>query len=77
MPQSIDPASYYAQYYRSGMDGDGRISPFHAAGVANKYNGNAALVSAQTSQTPQEVGPPYLSNFFLLSSMCYIYLYFE
>lgn len=55
MPQSFDPASYYAQFYRSGLDSDGRISPFHAAGAANKYNGNAALVSAQTSQTPQEV----------------------
>ncbi|KAL0362095.1 UNVERIFIED_CONTAM: GBF-interacting protein 1 [Sesamum calycinum] len=37
---------------------DGRISPFHAAGAANKYNGNSALVSAQTSQTPQEGGVP-------------------
>lgn len=55
VPQSFDPASYYAQFYRSGMDGDGRISPFHAAGAANKYNGNATLVSAQTSQTPQEL----------------------
>ncbi|KAG8387169.1 hypothetical protein BUALT_Bualt03G0225200 [Buddleja alternifolia] len=53
--QSFDPASYYAQFYRSGMDSDGRISPFHSAGAANKYNGNAALVSAQPSQTPQEL----------------------
>lgn len=64
MPQSFDPASYYAQFYRSGMDGDGRISPFHAAGAANKYNGNAALVSAQTSQTPQEVCAPISLVFF-------------
>ncbi|KAH6785195.1 hypothetical protein C2S51_037650 [Perilla frutescens var. frutescens] len=55
VPQSLDPASYYAQFYRSGMDSEGRISPFHAAGAANKYNGNATLVSAQTSQTPQEL----------------------
>ncbi|KAI3457701.1 hypothetical protein Pfo_014364 [Paulownia fortunei] len=55
VPQSFDPASYYAQFYRSGLDSDGRISPFHSAGAANKYNGNAALVSAQTSQTPQEL----------------------
>ncbi|PIN11507.1 hypothetical protein CDL12_15876 [Handroanthus impetiginosus] len=55
VPQSFDPASYYAPFYRSGLDGDGRISPFNSAGAANKYNGNAALVSAQTSQTPQEL----------------------
>ncbi|KAL0444989.1 UNVERIFIED_CONTAM: GBF-interacting protein 1 [Sesamum latifolium] len=55
VPQSFDPATYYAQFYRSGLDSDGRISPFHAAGAANKYNGNTALVSAQTSQTPQEL----------------------
>ncbi|XP_041994474.1 GBF-interacting protein 1-like isoform X2 [Salvia splendens] len=48
VPQSFDPANYYAQH-------DGRISPFHAAGAANKYNGNAAMVSAQTSQNPQEL----------------------
>ncbi|KAK4397727.1 GBF-interacting protein 1 [Sesamum angolense] len=58
VPQSFDPATYYAQFYRSGLDSDGRISPFHAAGAANKYNGNTALVSAQTSQTPQEGGVP-------------------
>ncbi|XP_041990782.1 GBF-interacting protein 1-like isoform X1 [Salvia splendens] len=44
VPQSFDPTSYYAQL-------DGRISPFHAAGAANKYNGNAA----QASQNPQEL----------------------
>lgn len=58
VPQPFDPANYYAQFYRSGMDSDGRISPFHAAGAPNKYNGNATLVSAQTSQTPQEGGVP-------------------
>ncbi|KAL3633668.1 hypothetical protein CASFOL_022430 [Castilleja foliolosa] len=55
IPQSFDPASYYAQFYRSSLDSDGRISPFHSAGVANKYNGNVALVPAQTSQAPQEL----------------------
>ncbi|XP_042007027.1 GBF-interacting protein 1-like isoform X2 [Salvia splendens] len=55
MPQSFDPASYYALFYRSGMDSDGRISPFLAAGAANKYNGNPAMVSAQTSQNPEEL----------------------
>ncbi|KAL9144902.1 hypothetical protein ABFS82_13G005500 [Erythranthe guttata] len=55
MPQSFDPASYYAQFYRAGLDSDGRISPFHSAGAANKYNGNAGLVSAQSSHSPQEL----------------------
>ncbi|GER33560.1 hypothetical protein STAS_09697 [Striga asiatica] len=55
VPQSFDPASYYAQFYRPGLDSDGRISPFQPA---NKYTGNAALVSAQTSQTPQEASVP-------------------
>ncbi|XP_015076396.1 GBF-interacting protein 1-like isoform X3 [Solanum pennellii] len=48
--QPIDPTSYYAQYYRSSVDGDGRISPFHSAGVSTKYNGNVAVVPPQTSQ---------------------------
>ncbi|KAK6789681.1 hypothetical protein RDI58_013481 [Solanum bulbocastanum] len=48
--QPIDPTSYYAQYYRSSVDGDGRISPFHSAGVSTKYNGNVAVVPLQTSQ---------------------------
>ncbi|KAL6529839.1 hypothetical protein OROGR_015462 [Orobanche gracilis] len=56
VPQSFDPASYYAQFYRSGLDSEGRISPFHPAGPANKFNGNAALVSAQTSQTQELQG---------------------
>ncbi|XP_051125457.1 uncharacterized protein LOC127247585 isoform X2 [Andrographis paniculata] len=55
VPQSFDPTSYYAQFYRSGMDTDGRTSPFHPAAAANKFNGNAGLVSPQTSQTPQEL----------------------
>lgn len=50
----IDPTSYYAQFYRSGADSDGRISPFHPAGVATKYSGNFAMLSPQTSQSPQE-----------------------
>ncbi|KAL0301685.1 UNVERIFIED_CONTAM: hypothetical protein Sradi_6445300 [Sesamum radiatum] len=62
--QSFDPTSYYAQFYRSGMDGDGRTLPLQSAGAANKYNGNAALVSAQTSQSPQEVqvGAPLIQS---------------
>lgn len=51
----MDPASYYAQFYRSGTDSDGRISPFHSPGVTTKYNGNAAVLSPQTSQSAQEV----------------------
>lgn len=56
VPQPFDPASYYAQFYRSGADSDGRISPFHTPGVATKYNGNVAVLSQQASQSSQEVG---------------------
>ncbi|XP_027063764.1 uncharacterized protein [Coffea arabica] len=55
---TIDPTSYYAQFYRSGADSDGRISPFHPAGVASKYSGNFAMLSPQTSQSPQEPSNP-------------------
>ncbi|KAK8269997.1 hypothetical protein V6Z12_D11G165600 [Gossypium hirsutum] len=40
--QPFDPATYYAQYYRSSADNDGRLSPFPSAGIATKYNGNVA-----------------------------------
>ncbi|XP_057955419.1 GBF-interacting protein 1-like isoform X2 [Malania oleifera] len=56
VPQTFDPANYYAQFYRSNVDSDGRISPFHSAGVATKYNGNVAVLSAQTTQSSQEGG---------------------
>ncbi|XP_057474401.1 uncharacterized protein LOC130762662 isoform X2 [Actinidia eriantha] len=56
IPQLFDPASYYAQFYRSGADSDGRISPFHSSGVTTKYNGNVAMLSPQTSQSAQEGG---------------------
>ncbi|CAL1393036.1 unnamed protein product [Linum trigynum] len=52
--QPFDPASYYAQFYRSGADGDGRVSPFPSPGVATKYNGNVAVLPPHTSQSPQE-----------------------
>ncbi|MCD9646128.1 hypothetical protein HAX54_035696 [Datura stramonium] len=61
--QPIDPTSYYTQFYRSSADGDGRISPFHSAGVSTKYNGNLAVVPSQTSQSAQEGG-----NAFVLST---------
>ncbi|KAK6142349.1 hypothetical protein DH2020_022697 [Rehmannia glutinosa] len=54
--QSFDPTSYYKQFYRSGMDSEGGISDLQSAVAANEFNGNAALISAQTSQSPQEVG---------------------
>ncbi|XVF31931.1 hypothetical protein REPUB_Repub17cG0037400 [Reevesia pubescens] len=54
--QPFDPATYYAQFYRSSADNDGRVSPFPSAGVATKYNGNVALPPPQTSQSPQEGG---------------------
>ncbi|KAL2474411.1 Kinase-related protein of unknown function (DUF1296) [Abeliophyllum distichum] len=56
--QSFDPTSYYLQFYRPGAHSDGRISPFHSAGAASKYNGNAIMLSALTSQSPQEGGAP-------------------
>lgn len=57
MQQPFDPTSYYAQFYRSGADSDGRVSPFPSPGVAAKYNGNVAVLPPQTSQSPQEVCP--------------------
>ncbi|KAK3017270.1 hypothetical protein RJ639_007382, partial [Escallonia herrerae] len=60
--QPFDPASYYAQFYRSGADTDGRISPFHSAGVATKYNGNVAMLSSQVSQSSQEGGNSLISS---------------
>nr|XP_017179709.2 LOW QUALITY PROTEIN: GBF-interacting protein 1-like [Malus domestica] len=51
----FDPASYYAQYYRSGADSDGRLSPFPSPGVSTKYNANVAVLP-QSSQSPQEGG---------------------
>lgn len=53
--QPFDPASYYAQLYRSGADIDGRISPFHSTGISTKYNGNATMLLPQASQSSQEV----------------------
>ncbi|KAL3363662.1 hypothetical protein AABB24_012752 [Solanum stoloniferum] len=49
----IDP-SYYPHFYRSNADSDGRISPFHSAGVSTQYN--VAVVPPHTSQSPQEGG---------------------
>ncbi|GKA34229.1 GBF-interacting protein 1-like protein isoform X1 [Tanacetum coccineum] len=58
--QPFDPAGYYPQFYRSGADTDGRISPFHPSMVATKYNGNVPVASQQASQSSQEVGNPIL-----------------
>ncbi|GMI66294.1 hypothetical protein like AT3G07660 [Hibiscus trionum] len=54
--QPFDPATYYAQFYRSSADNDGRLSPFPSTGIATKYNGNVAVLPPQTSQPPQEGG---------------------
>ncbi|OIW02505.1 hypothetical protein TanjilG_12819 [Lupinus angustifolius] len=51
--QPFDPASYYAPFYRSGTDSDGRISPFSPAA---KYHDNVTLLAAPNSQSPQEGG---------------------
>ncbi|XP_050207045.1 GBF-interacting protein 1-like [Mercurialis annua] len=53
--QPIDPA-YYAQFYRSGADTDGRVSPFTSPAVAAKYNGNVAALPQHTAQSTQEGG---------------------
>ncbi|KAF8091515.1 hypothetical protein N665_0444s0029 [Sinapis alba] len=56
VPQPFDTASYYAQFYRSGPDSDGRVSPFVSPGVASKFNGNATVLPLHSSQTMQEGG---------------------
>ncbi|KAI7748467.1 hypothetical protein M8C21_005063 [Ambrosia artemisiifolia] len=56
VPQPFDPASYYAQFYRSGTDMDGRISPFHSTGVSTKFNANIPVLSPQASHSSHEVG---------------------
>ncbi|KAL4598728.1 hypothetical protein ACB092_11G078200 [Castanea dentata] len=53
--QPYDP-SYYAQFYRSGADSDGRLSPFANPAAATKYNGNVATLPPPSSQSPQEGG---------------------
>ncbi|KAJ7960226.1 GBF-interacting protein 1-like isoform X2 [Quillaja saponaria] len=54
--QPFDPTSYYAQFYPSGADSDGRLSPFPSTGVTTKYNENVVVVPAPNSQIPQEGG---------------------
>ncbi|XP_061339181.1 GBF-interacting protein 1-like isoform X2 [Gastrolobium bilobum] len=54
--QPFDPTSYYAQFYRSGADSDGHLSPFPSAGPTTKYNGNVTVLPAPNSQSPQEGG---------------------
>ncbi|CAH8290601.1 unnamed protein product [Eruca vesicaria subsp. sativa] len=54
--QPFDTASYYAQFYRSGPDSDGRVSPFVSPGVASKFNGNVTVLPPHSSQTTQEGG---------------------
>ncbi|XP_050382109.1 GBF-interacting protein 1-like isoform X3 [Argentina anserina] len=53
--QPFDPASYYAQFYRSGADSDGHLSPFPSPGVSTKYNGNVGVLPP-SSLSPQEGG---------------------
>ncbi|GAB2215106.1 hypothetical protein Drorol1_Dr00019481 [Drosera rotundifolia] len=52
--QQVDPASLYAQLYRSAVDSEGRISPFSMAGVPTKYDGNVAELAMQASESPAE-----------------------
>ncbi|KAJ6824682.1 GBF-interacting protein 1-like [Iris pallida] len=53
--QPFDPStSYYTSMIRPSADGDGRFSPFFAHGAGTKYNGNNAVLPAQTGQSAQE-----------------------
>ncbi|KAL9261880.1 GBF-interacting protein 1-like protein [Drosera capensis] len=52
--QQVDPASLYAQLYRSAVDSDGHISPFSMAGVPTKYDGIVAELATQASESPTE-----------------------
>ncbi|KAK3405141.1 GBF-interacting protein 1 isoform X2 [Eucalyptus grandis] len=54
--QPFDPAIYPAQFYRSGIDTDGRLSPFSSPGVATKYNDSVGVLQQQASQPSQEGG---------------------
>ncbi|XP_010524628.1 PREDICTED: GBF-interacting protein 1-like [Tarenaya hassleriana] len=54
--QPFDPASYYAQFYRSSSDRDGRVSPFVSPGVTTKFNGNVTVLPPHSSQSLQEGG---------------------
>ncbi|CAN8269979.1 unnamed protein product [Cochlearia groenlandica] len=56
--QPFDTASYYAQFYRSGPESDGRVSP----GVAGKFNANATMLPPHSSQTMQEGGSLSTAN---------------
>ncbi|KAI4378594.1 hypothetical protein MLD38_016053 [Melastoma candidum] len=58
VPQPLDPASYYAQIYRSSLDGGGRLSPFQSHEIATKYNDYAAVLPQQSSLPSQEGGNP-------------------
>ncbi|CAI8597899.1 unnamed protein product [Vicia faba] len=51
--QPFDP-NYYAQYYRSGADSEGRLSPLPSAGVTTKYNGGVPVLPTPSSQSLQE-----------------------
>ncbi|CAL5203535.1 unnamed protein product [Lathyrus oleraceus] len=51
--QPFDP-NYYPQYYRSGADSDGRLSPLPSAGVTTKYNGGVPVLPTPSSQSLQE-----------------------
>lgn len=72
VPQSFDPANYYAQYYRASQETDNRISPFLSAGSANKFNGNSPVVPPHTSQSAQEVCGIQSSTLFFLLSVFFV-----
>lgn len=54
--QPIDLASYYAPYYRHGVDIEGRPSPLYEPAMSTKDNGNVTMLPPETSQSSQEGG---------------------
>ncbi|KAF3783564.1 GBF-interacting protein 1 [Nymphaea thermarum] len=55
--QPFDPStSYYAPFYRPGTDGDARVAQFLVPGSSTKYNGNIAVLSAQSGPSLAESG---------------------
>ncbi|KAJ7538647.1 hypothetical protein O6H91_11G058300 [Diphasiastrum complanatum] len=57
MQSYTDPAtSYYSPAFRPNSDAEGRYAQFLPSNSANKYNGNLALLAAQTLSPLQDTG---------------------
>uniref|UniRef100_A0A0C9S9Y5 TSA: Wollemia nobilis Ref_Wollemi_Transcript_5636_3338 transcribed RNA sequence n=1 Tax=Wollemia nobilis TaxID=56998 RepID=A0A0C9S9Y5_9CONI len=48
--------SSYSPFFRPGVDGDARFSPFAGTTTVSKYNGNATLLSGSNVSASQETG---------------------